>query len=87
MKILIYRIVEILSILELAIFARVILSWIDPYPQNKYVRGFVSFIDSLASPFRIIIPFGFVGLDLGPFFLILIIEALKNLLIKTAFIL
>lgn len=81
----IVAVINLLRFLQLAIIGRVILSWIDPYPQQPLLRSYVQAIDALARPFKIVIPMGMVALDLGPLFLLLIIEALQQLLARSAF--
>ncbi|RCK81245.1 MAG: hypothetical protein OZSIB_2114 [Candidatus Ozemobacter sibiricus] len=75
---------HLLRILQLAVLGRVILSWIDPAPRHPWVRGYVRAIDALARPFRVVIPMGAVALDLGPLFLLLIIEGVQQLVARAA---
>ncbi|NLI79647.1 MAG: YggT family protein [Candidatus Riflebacteria bacterium] len=77
-----------LRLLQLAVLARVILSWIDPFPRHPVVRKFTGFIDALARPFKVVIPMGpGMGLDLGPLFLLLVIEAVQQLVARLALLL
>ncbi len=79
---------QTLRFLQLAVLIRVILSWVDPWPRHPVVRKFTGFVDALARPFKVVIPMGpGVGLDLGPLFLLLVIEAVQQLIARLALLL
>ncbi len=81
---LVAALLNLLRFLELAVLGRVILSWINPEPRHPLLRSYVHTIDALAQPFRVVIPMGAVALDLGPLFLLLIIEAVQHLVARAA---
>ncbi|HOY67700.1 MAG TPA: YggT family protein [Candidatus Ozemobacteraceae bacterium] len=74
-----------LRLLQLAIFLRVMLTWIAPDPyQARSFRRFTDPIDRLLKPFSVAIPMGPAYLDLGPMLALLLIEAISRVLIQLA---
>jgi len=76
---------RILDIYSLIIFVRIILSWVHPDPFNPVVRFIYSITDPLLNPIRRIIPPLGGMIDLSPLILVLLIELLKNLIIKSIY--
>jgi len=75
-----------LRILQFAILLRVLWSWVDPAPRHPAVKAYINFIDKLASPFKVVIPYGGMALDLGPLLLMLLLEGVQRLLIQLAIV-
>ncbi|MGH7739657.1 MAG: YggT family protein [bacterium] len=70
----------------LVILARVILSWVNADPYNGLVRAIMAVSEPLLAPFRRILPpWRAGGLDLSPFFAVLVIELLQWFLIPTLY--
>lgn len=76
----------LLYTLEVIIFIRVILSWVNADPYNGLVRVICAIVDPILAPFRKIVPpWRLGGLDLSPLFALLAIELLRKFLIPTLF--
>ena len=72
--------------MEVIIFVRVILSWVNADPYNRLVRVICAIADPFLSPFRKLLPpWRLNGLDLSPVFAILVIEFVRKFLIPTLF--
>lgn len=84
MIIIIVTLIRILRFLQLAVLLRVIWSWVDPEPRHPLVRTFIRFIDYLAKPFRVVVPYGNMALDLGPLLLMLTLEVVSQLIANLA---
>ncbi|HNW33582.1 MAG TPA: YggT family protein [Candidatus Ozemobacteraceae bacterium] len=71
-----------LRLLQLAIFLRVMLTWIAPDPSAA--RAFSRFtdpMDRLLKPFSVAVPMGPAYLDLGPMLALFLIEGISRVLI------
>ncbi len=62
------------------IFARVILSWVNPRPRNEYLQMVIRVTEPVLAPIRALIPLR--GIDLSPIVAFLLLQALMGLLIK-----
>jgi len=72
-----------LRLLQLAIFLRVMLTWIAPDPSAaRAFRRFTDPMDRLLKPFSVAIPMGPAYLDLGPMLALFLIEGLSRVLIQ-----
>jgi len=63
------------------IFARVILSWVNPDPHNPIVRFLHSITEPVLYRVRRAVPMHGMGLDLSPIFVILAIYFLQIFLV------
>lgn len=71
-----------LRLLQLAIFLRVMLTWISPNPGGmRNLRWFTDPMDRLLKPFSVTIPMGHAYLDLGPMLALFLIEGISRVLI------
>lgn len=72
-----------LRLLQMAIFLRIMLTWIAPDPYAlRNLRRFTDPIDRLLKPFSVAIPMGPAYLDLGPMLALLLIEGISRVLIQ-----
>ncbi len=69
------------SALNLAILARVILSWVRADPYNPLVRILYQITEPILAPFRRVIP-PTAGLDFSPIVAFFVLEVLRRLLIS-----
>jgi YggT family protein len=68
----------ILNVYAWLIFARVILSWVNPMPSNEILRGVVKVTEPVLAPLRGLIPMG--GLDFSPLIAFLVIRLVIRLI-------
>ena len=69
----------IFNILSLAIFARVILSWVRLDPHNGIVRFIIEITEPILAPIRRVVPM-FGMFDISPIVAILAIEFIQQLI-------
>lgn len=69
-------------IIEILLMIRFILSWISPMMRNSFTDTVYSLTEPLLRPFRSILTFGGIGIDLSPIILIMVIRILKSILFK-----
>ncbi len=73
----------LLTIYFWIVIARAVISWVNPDPFNPVVRFLYAVTEPVLSPFRRLIPFYGMGIDLSPILLLLLIAFLKSFLVKT----
>ncbi len=74
----------LLGALEIVIFVRALLSWVNADPYNGLVRFLVAVSEPFLRPFRRIVPpWRMGGIDLSPVFAILAIVFVQKFLIAT----
>lgn len=66
------------------IFARAILSWVNPDPYNPIVQFLYKATEPVLYPIRRMMPYG-TGIDLSPLIVILIIYFMRGFVVKTLF--
>ncbi len=75
----------VLRLVQLAIFLRVMLTWVAPDPSAmRNLRWFTDPMDRLLKPFSVAIPMGPAYLDLGPMLALFLIEGISRVLIQLA---
>ena len=74
-----------LKLLQILIFVRVVISWVNPDPYNMIVQILNRITEPIIAPFRKLIPSHRIGLDLSPLFAILAILFLRFFLVPTLF--
>jgi YggT family protein len=67
--------------LYLALFARVILSWIPINPYNPIIEILHMFTDPLLKPFQNLVPANKIGIDISPIFAAIALEILRKVLL------
>lgn len=73
-----------LQIYMYIIFARAILSWVNPDPYNPIVQFLYRATEPVLYPIRRMMPFG-MGIDVSPLVVILVIYFLRSFLVTTLF--
>lgn len=66
------------------IFARAILSWVNPDPYNPVVQFLYKVTEPVLYPIRRMMPYG-VGIDFSPLIVILLIYFIRGFVVKTLF--
>jgi len=77
--------IAVVWLLEIAIFVRVLLSWIDqnPYPTNEFKRVLFALTDPVLEPLRRVVPP--LGMfDITPIVALLLLQVLERVL-RSAF--
>lgn len=75
----------VLRLVQLAIFLRVMLTWVAPHPSSmRNLRWFTDPMDRLLKPFSVAIPMGPAYLDLGPMLALFLIEGISRVLVQLA---
>ena len=62
------------------IFARVILSWVNPRPTNEFLLMIIRVTEPVLGPIRALIPLK--GIDLSPIVAFLLLQLLMGFLVK-----
>ena len=73
----------IFAILDLFIWARVILSWIPHDPNNEITQIVYKVTEPIIKPIRDIIPSTSMGIDISPFILLLVLNIAESIALKT----
>ncbi|MDP3732096.1 MAG: YggT family protein [Candidatus Omnitrophota bacterium] len=74
----------LLTILYWLILIRVLISWVNPDPDNQIVQFLYKVTEPILNPIRKILPFSFkLSIDISPIIAFLAIIFLKSFLIKT----
>lgn len=77
-----YLINKLELIVEILLGLRFVVSWLAPNVRNPLTDLIYSLTEPLLRPFRTILSFGNLGIDLSPIILIFIIRILKSILFK-----
>lgn len=77
-----YLINKLELIVEILLGLRFVVSWLAPNVSNSLTDLIYSLTEPLLRPFRTILSFGNLGIDLSPIILIFIIRILKSILFK-----
>ena len=72
----------IFSILDLFVWARVILSWIPHNPYNEITRTVYTVTEPLLKPLRELIPVSSMGIDISPFILLLALNMAESIALR-----
>jgi len=72
----------IFAILDLFVWARVILSWIPHNPYNEITRAVYTVTEPLLKPLREIIPVSSMGIDISPFILLLALNMAESFALR-----
>ena len=73
----------IFAILDLFVWARVILSWIPHNPYNEITKTVYSVTEPLLKPLRDLIPVSAMGIDISPFILLLALNMAESFALRT----
>ena len=71
------------AILDLFVWARVILSWIPHNLYNEITRAVYSLTEPLLKPIRDLIPASSIGIDISPFILLFLLNMAESVALRT----
>ena len=72
----------IFAILDLFVWARVILSWIAHNPYNEITKTVYTVTEPLLKPLRDLIPVSSMGIDISPFILLLALNMVESFALR-----
>ena len=72
----------IFAILDLFVWARVILSWVPHNQYNEITRTVYNVTDPLLRPLRDLIPASSMGIDISPFILLLALNMAESFALR-----
>ena len=72
---------ELLRLVQLVVFVRVILTWVMPGNLPPAIRPITNRIDLVLRRFQVLIPMGPGFIDLGPMLFLVLIEVIMRVLI------
>ena len=72
----------IFAILDLFVWARVILSWVPHNQYNEITRTVYNVTEPLLRPLRDLIPVSSMGIDISPFILLLALNMAESLALR-----
>ena len=73
----------IFAILDLFVWARVIISWINHDPYNDIIRIIYQVTEPMLRPIRDIIPTTSIGIDISPFVLLFLLNIAESFALRT----
>ena len=73
----------IFAILDLFVWARVIISWINHDPYNDIIRIIYQVTEPMLRPIRDIIPATSIGIDISPFVLLFLLNIAESFTLRT----
>ncbi len=73
----------IFAILDLFVWARLIISWIPHDPYNDITRIVYKITEPMLKPIRDIIPSSSLGIDISPFILLLLLNIAESIALRT----
>ena len=73
----------IFAILDLFVWARVIISWINHDPYNDIIRIIYQVTEPMLRPIRDIIPTNSIGIDISPFILLFLLNMVESFALRT----
>ncbi|MCI7224137.1 MAG: YggT family protein [Fusobacterium gastrosuis] len=79
---LIYLVNKIEIVLEILLGLRFLTSWLMPRTRNAFTDTLYSLTEPLLAPFRSVISFGNMGIDLAPIILIFILRTITAILYR-----
>tara|TARA_Y100000389_G_scaffold58168_1_gene54158 strand:+ start:114 stop:380 length:267 start_codon:yes stop_codon:yes gene_type:complete len=73
----------VFAILDLFVWARVILSWIPHNQYNEITRTVFNVTEPLLKPIRELIPISSINIDISPFILLFALNMAESLALRT----
>ncbi len=73
----------IFAILDLFVWARVILSWIPHDSNNEITQTVYKVTEPILKPIRDIIPSTSIGIDISPFILLILLNIIESMALRT----
>ena len=72
----------VFAILDLFVWARVIISWMPHDPYNDIIRIIFKVTDPMLKPIREIIPATSMGIDISPFILLILLNIFESMALR-----
>ena len=73
----------IFAILDLFVWARLIISWVPHDPYNDITRIVYKATEPMLKPIRDIIPVSSMGIDISPFILLVLLNIAESIALRT----
>ena len=73
----------VFAILDLFVWARLIISWIPHDPYNDITRSVYKATEPMLKPIRDIIPASSIGIDISPFILLVLLNIAESIALRT----
>ena len=73
----------VFAILDLFVWARLIISWIPHDPNNDITRIVYKITEPMLKPIRDIIPSSSLGIDISPFILLVLLNIAESIALRT----
>ena len=73
----------VFAILDLFVWARLIISWIPHDPYNDITRIVYKATEPMLKPIRDIIPASSTGIDISPFILLVLLNIAESIALRT----
>ena len=73
----------VFAILDLFVWARLIISWIPHDPNNDITRIVYKVTEPMLKPIRDIIPALSLGIDISPFILLVLLNIAESIVLRT----
>ena len=73
----------VFAILDLFVWARVILSWVPHNQYNEITRTVYNVTEPLLKPIRDLIPALSIGIDISPFILLFLLNIAESVALRT----
>ena len=73
----------VFAILDLFVWARLIISWIPHDPNNDITRIVYKVTEPMLKPIRDIIPASSLGIDISPFILLVLLNIAEAIALRT----
>ncbi|MFA6878146.1 MAG: YggT family protein [Fusobacterium sp.] len=81
MRIMIWNIANYaITIINLIILIRVVLSWLVPYKRNEFTEVVYTITEPVLAPFRALIPMGSMRIDLSPILAYFALNVLRKVI-------
>lgn len=77
----IYLLINLIRLLQLVVFIRVLLTWIMPGRLPSPLHKVAEPIDRMLRVFQVLIPVGHGFIDIGPMLCLLLLEVIQRVLI------
>ncbi|HMB00857.1 MAG TPA: YggT family protein [Spirochaetota bacterium] len=67
----------LLSIYEIILIIRVVMSWVHPDPYHPFVQWIIKLTEPVLAPVRSLLPSNSIGIDFSPLLVFLLIHLIK----------
>jgi len=80
-----YLLYNVLSIFEVLLIIRIVLSWIHKERAHKITIWICDVIDPILKPIQRILPGNSIGIDFSPIIIFILIDLLKQLIVRSIY--